>query len=442
MNLLIDIVRSIAGAIVAPPMLFILIMLIVALYMKNRKIAVMQKLILGDSVNSSIELTLSQVVLGVFAGILGSIIINSLGVVFDSNSGIIYLFIISIVLMMINPRFICFSYSSAVLGLISIFEKIISPYSSGFFSGLRNINIMYLMIFVGVLHIVEGLLVMIDGSRGAVPVFTNSDNKILGGYALKRYWVLPVCIMLITNGKEFSDYLLAIKQFPNWWPLIKESNFINIAELSALALVPFYGMIGYSSITFTRSKRQKAFVSGCYILSYGILLTLFSWIASIGIIGEVILIAAAPIGHEFMLKAQRINETNREAKFVSDDTGLTILDIVPGSELDKQGVKCGERVVSVNNQTIRNESEIYTILKKSLYQIDLCIINEKNNLRHVIIKHNKKKRLGLLLVPSSVKEDEIIEVKDKSFKNILDTIKEKDIEKNTAGRNSDKNKNK
>lgn len=442
MSLLIDVVRSIAGAIVTPPMLFILIMLIAALYIKNRKIAVMQKLILGDSINSTIELTLSQVVLGVFAGILGSIIINSLGVVFDSNSGIIYLFIISIALMMINPRFICFSYSGAVLGVISIFEKITSTDGSSFFSGLKNINIMYLMIFIGVLHIVEGLLVMIDGSRGAVPVFTNSDNKILGGYAFRRYWILPVCIMLITSGKEFSDYALIMKQFPEWWPLIKDSNVVNIAAISSLVLVPFYGMIGYSSITFTRSKREKVLVSGSCILLYGILLTVFARIALIGIVGEILLIAAAPAGHEFMLKIQRINESKRNAKFISDENGLTILDIVPGSELDKQGVKCGEKVVSVNNQKIRKESEIYAILKKSLYQIDLCIMNEKNNLRHVIIKHNKKKRLGLLLVPSSVKQDEVIEVKDRSFKNILDSIKEKDIEKSTVGRNSDKNKNK
>ena len=88
MGLFINVMQSIAGAIIAPPMIFVLIVLALVLYFKNKKITGMQKLILGDSVNSTIELTLSQMVLGILGGVLGSIILNSLGVVFNNNSGI------------------------------------------------------------------------------------------------------------------------------------------------------------------------------------------------------------------------------------------------------------------------------------------------------------------------------------------------------------------
>lgn len=423
MNLLINIIKSISGAIIEPPMIFILIILAMVLYSKNRKISVMQKLILGDSVNSSIELTLSQIVLGIFAGGLGSIILNFLGVVFYSNSGIVYLFLISIILMFINPRLICFSYSGALLGLISIFEEIILTNSS-ILSGLGDINIMHLMIFIGVMHVVEGILVMIDGSRGAVPVFTNRDDKILGGYVLKRYWILPISFIIMISGTDFNNNYIEITEFPNWWPLIGS----GIAALSAAVLMPFYGMIGYSSITFTRNKREKAFISGCCIFLYGIILILISQFASIGLIGEIIVVICAPVLHEFMLKIQRINEENREARFVSDDEGLVILEVIPGCELSNQGVKCGDKIISVNNKKISCESEIYTLLKKSLYQIDICIKTKTGDLKHILVKHNKKKRIGVLLVPAKVKEDEIIEVKDKDFKSVLKEAKEKDIE--------------
>ena len=56
------------------------------------------------------------------------------------------------------------------------------------------------MTLVGVLHIIEGSLVMIDGSRGAIPVFTNRDNKIIGGFALKRYWALPIAILILLSA--------------------------------------------------------------------------------------------------------------------------------------------------------------------------------------------------------------------------------------------------
>ena len=424
MNLLINIIKSISGAIIAPPMIFILIILAIALYSKNRKIAVMQKLILGDSVNSSIELTLSQIVLGICAGVFGSILLNCLGVVFLSNSGIVYLFIISIILMIINPRFICFSYSGAILGLISIFEEITHTNNSSILNGFGDINIMHLMIFIGVMHVVEGILVMIDGSRGAVPVFSNNNDKILGGYVLKRYWIIPISLMIMISGTDFNNSYVEVTEVPKWWPLIKSSTVV----LSSFILMPFYGMIGYSTITFTRTKKQKAFTSGCYIFLYGIVLILLSKLAYMGLVGKFLVVICAPLFHEFMLKIQRINEEKREAKFVSDDEGLVILEIMQGSELDNQGIKCGDKIISVNNQKILCESEIYTILKKSLYHIDICIKTKKGELKHILVKHNKKKRLGVLLVPAKVKEEEIIEVKDKDFKSVLKEVKEKNEE--------------
>ena len=88
MSLLIYTLRNVAGAIIAPPLVFLLITLIIMLHLKNKKVVAMQKMILGGSVNSSIELTLSQLVLGIVAGCIGSLILTSLGVVFSANSGI------------------------------------------------------------------------------------------------------------------------------------------------------------------------------------------------------------------------------------------------------------------------------------------------------------------------------------------------------------------
>ena len=142
MNLIIYTLRTIAGAIVTPPLVFLLIALMVILYSKNKKTALMQKLIIGGSVDSAVELTLSQFVLGIIAGCIGSIILTSLGVVFNKDSGIIYLFLISILLMFIKPKFICFSYSGAILGGISLLINLFNKYSpEGLGIGILNIDI-------------------------------------------------------------------------------------------------------------------------------------------------------------------------------------------------------------------------------------------------------------------------------------------------------------
>ncbi|MBN1078994.1 signal protein PDZ, partial [Clostridium botulinum] len=54
--------RGIAGAIVNPGLMIVLIFLGIILYFKNKNLVMMQRLILGDNINTPLELTLSQIV--------------------------------------------------------------------------------------------------------------------------------------------------------------------------------------------------------------------------------------------------------------------------------------------------------------------------------------------------------------------------------------------
>lgn len=427
MSLLIYTLRTIAGAIVTPPLVFVLVILAVILYLKNNKTVVMQKIILGGSVNSSIELTLSQLIFGIIGGTIGSIMLSSLGIVFDQNSGIMYLFLISMLLMFIKPRLICFSYSGAILGALGILSELIGRLIPNFGDRTTlNIDILSLMMFVGILHVIEGLLVMIDGDRGAVPVFTNRNGKILGGYALKRYWVLPIAIIIaLTANNSILDYGVTSVQIPNWWPLIKSPSILTIIATSIISIIPFYAVLGYSSITFTRSKKEKVIVSGLHIMIYGIILAIVAQLARVGIVGEIITIIFAPIGHEFMLTIQRKNEEKREPKFVSDEEGLIILEIASDSEISKLGLKNGNKIISINNKSINSEAEIYSILKESLYNVVLKVKDSSGAIRDINFKHDKNKRVGMLLVPKSVNEEDILSINEDSFENILDNIKNK-----------------
>ena len=440
MNLLIYTLRTVAGAIVTPPLVFILVILAILLYLKNNKTVLMQKIILGGSVNSSIELTLSQLVLGIMGGAIGSVILSSLGIVFDQNSGIMYLFLISMLLMFVKPRLICFSYSGAVLGAIGILIKIISKLIPSFKYGtILNIDILALMMFVGTLHVIEGLLVMIDGDRGAVPVFTNKDGKILGGYALNRNWVLPIALMIaLAADNNISEYGTISVQISNWWPIIKTSSILKIIATSIIMITPFYAVLGYSAVTFTRSKKEKVIVSGLHIMTYGIILMLVAQLTRVGIVGEIITIIFAPIGHEFMLTIQRKNEEKREPKFVSDEEGLMILEIASDSEISKLGLKNGNKIISINNKSINSEAEIYSILKESLYSVELKVKDSNGVIRDINLKHDKNERLGMLLVPKSVNKEDILPVDENNFQGVLDNLKNKiNDEEGSANKHKD-----
>ena len=154
MNLFLNTLQSIAYIVLEPYLIFILTILGVVLYFNNKKLSLMQRMIVGQRVNSALELTLSQIVLGIIAGIVASILLSYSGIVFDENSGIELLFLISIMLMFIKPKFMCFSYSGSILGLLSIITGAFNIVASDG-TKILNINILMLMSFIGILHIVE-----------------------------------------------------------------------------------------------------------------------------------------------------------------------------------------------------------------------------------------------------------------------------------------------
>jgi hypothetical protein len=195
---------------------FIVLLAILAfvLYRKNSKIVLMQKMIIGEKINTTLELTISQIVIGIFAGTLASVIMSYLGITFNNNSSVELIFLASIVFMFFNPRFICFSYSGALIGFISILLNIVSMHFNMPGLDFLKIDIVSLMSMVAILHFVEGILVVIDGKKGSIPVFTNKSGRIVGGFALQRYWLIPIAIFLFSSLNRIRlhmyNYILQI----------------------------------------------------------------------------------------------------------------------------------------------------------------------------------------------------------------------------------------
>lgn len=426
MEIVISTLRSICGAILFPPYVFTLLILLLIFYFKNKKRAAMQKMMVGGSVESALELTLSQFVFGVLGGIIGSLILNLCGVAFDENCRIEVLFVTSIILAAIKPSFVCFSYSASLLGFISIVLNIIGmiiPNTD--YKYIFNLDILYVMIFVGVMHVVEGILVFLDGHRGAFPILIKKEDKILGGYSLKRYWVLPLAIMIMGNlSNIYSDYnSISVFEIPNYWSMFKSQQQIDMLKTLFLSIISFYAVVGYSSVTYTRTKREKAVSSGLYIFSYGVLLIVVAQVARIGIFGEIFVVIFAPAAHEFMLKLQRYSEMKRKPKFVSDKNGLVVLEIGNNSKMKEFNIGVNSKIISVNNECIECEKDIYSILKRNLHKAVIKIKDCDGVIKEINYAHDNN-RLGILLVPSHKEENhkDSSDDQSKSFKDILDDI--------------------
>jgi len=422
MDLVMYTLRSVAYVIVDPSLMIMLLILGILFYLKNKKLVGMQKMIIGESINSPLELTLSQIVLGIFAGIIASLMLSYLGVIFSENSGIEFLFMISLLLMFIRPRLVCFSYSSAILGIISIICSYFSVRTSNG-NLLFNLDITMLMTFVGVIHIVEAILVMFDGSRGAIPVFSNRKGDIIGGYALSRYWVLPVAIFIAYSVASQGGVGTESIATPDWWPVLKQDNIMAMISSMMLSLFPLFGVLGYSSLTFTMKKRDKALSSGIFIFIYGICLSGVAQLAQLGLIGEIVVIIFAPLAHEGMLLIQRKIEESRSPLFASGEDGLAILEVVPYSKAYELGLKPGDKIVSVNDKLISQEADIYIIVKESLNNLNMKVKDRKGSIKEFSLKQYNEKRLGVVLVPRIVDMGKVVSFENKNFSEVLKDAK-------------------
>ena len=424
MNIALYVLRSISQAIITPPYVFVLLMLAFILYTRNKRTVIMQKMIIGEKMNSSFELTISQVILGIFAGTIASLILSYLGIVFIGQVTVTLLFMISIILMIFGNRFICFSYSAGILSLISVSIQFIESIYHITIPQLDFLKVDVVMIIslVAVLHIVEGILVIIDGDRGTIPVFTNKNNTIIGGFALKRYWIIPVALMFIMNNPNIPSGSQA--SIPMWWPVIKSSSY-NLIRNAVIGFFAFYGMIGYNSITFTKTKKEKVISSGMGISFYGMVLLLVAQLGKINLGAEFMVAIFAPAAHELMLKIQTYIEINGKPKYVSTDDGLMVLEVAPASPAFEMGIKSGDVLIEINDKKIINEQDMMDALGNVSTFIWLKIKTVHGNLERVDYnKMNKNKRLGIVFVPRIIPKDSVVMKFDRnSFQDTLEKVK-------------------
>ncbi|WP_435789317.1 PDZ domain-containing protein [Clostridium sp.] len=430
MDIAIQTLRAVSSAVVDPSNALIIIMISIIFYSKNKKIVAMQKMIMGEKLDSPFELTISQIVIGIIAGAVASLMFTYSGLVFEENSNIYLLFMVSLFFMAFKPRFICFSYSGAVLGMASLLFKYAAVVLDMPKLDVINIDILTLMTLVGILHIIEGSLVMLDGSRGAIPVFTSRNNRIIGGFALKRYWALPISLLILLSVA--TSETMSIQNIINteWTHLIRGDIALKIMKNSVIATIALYGVIAYSSVTFTKSKKKKTFVSGCLIISYGILLAAVAQLAAINIAFEFFVLVFAAVAHEAMLRLEKYMELTFKPKFISDEDGIMVLEVVPSSPASDMGIQSGDLIMELNDKEIDSDAEIFNIIKGNFNSVSFKIKKAAGAVKDVSYSNlNGNKRLGIVVVPREVpKDSEIVKVDDQSFKNVMEKLKKKDEE--------------
>lgn len=421
MDLIVHSLKSVATAIIEPMHLIMLVIFGVIFYFKNVRIVSIQKMTLGEGINTPLELTLSQIILGILAGAIGSIILSVLGVTFSENSGVEFILMISILSLFYKKKYISYAYSAAILATIGIILNIISNAIG--VKLLLDINVLSLITFIGVIYILEGLLIMFDGSRGAIPVFTKKEDKIVGGFSFSRYWPMPIAILMIfSNSASGGESIYS--NLASWWPIINRESTLALLTTAMIVSIPIYGILGYSNVTFTQEKKIKSLRCGITIALYGLSVALVAQLANINILGQIVSIIYAPLVFELIMRYEYRVEKKGKFLYVSDDEGIMVLEVTPNSPAYEVGIKRGDKIIEINGQSIKSEVDILKIARESIFKVPVKIKNNSGQVLEYIIQP-RNKRLGMLLVPRLVKREDIFEIKADDLKNIINELKNK-----------------
>lgn len=340
---------TVGSAVLIPGYNLIFIFFLFIIFYQYKKNAYMQESAYGRIKTPVSSLMITSAMFGIAAGMLVSVPAVLLGISVSSDMGLQYVLLVSLLLMLIDPRFICFSYSGGIVSL------------AGLIFGIKSIDATGIMILVGLLHLLESILVYFDGYKGAVPVLLRRDDgSVVGGFSMQRFWPIPLA-MIMFAGLNIKSTAGAVVT-PGWWPIIKP--YLNPPQLkdAMFTAMPVAAMLGYGEFTSSSTPVQKCRRTSLKLACFSIVLVALSFASSFVFAFKYIAAIFAPVGHEALIIWERRNEQLGEPIFQSGKFGVKVLDTVPDGPADKMGIMPGDRIVSINSRPVMSEEGMSSFL--------------------------------------------------------------------------------
>ncbi|KNF09161.1 PDZ/DHR/GLGF domain-containing protein [Gottschalkia purinilytica] len=363
-----------------------LIIISIVLYIQYKKLSKLEKQILGRNKESIFYRIVTSIIFGIIGGVIGSLVIMLLGVTIEIKD-FNYALLVSIVLMLIDQRFVCFAYSGGLIGIVSLL------------TGKLNVNIPSLMAVVGILHLVESFLVLIDGDRIKIPMFLEKKGVVVGAFNMARYWPIPITMLLAISQGINNNFV----DMPSWWPLFAKQEVSSYINEISYAITGVVAILGYGDNTITKDCKTKKRKISKDLFLFSLSLILLSIIAIKIYIFKYIVVLFAPIAHEIIIRKNNREELNKDPFFTPTTRGVRVLDILPNSVGEKLGIKSGNVIVSMNGKNINSKVDIIEILSRFPTSIFISYYNNNGKIVSQIYKNSKRgvSDLGILIVPQN-----------------------------------------
>jgi hypothetical protein len=373
-----------------------------------KRTAILEKDLFGTEKINPRDKTLYAVFYGILGGALGSLIVMILGISI-TEAGLIYVWPLALLLAMIDPHLMCFSYAGGIVALFSLL------------TGLVRIDVAGLMGLVAVLHFVESVLIYFAGHINATPVFIKDKSYgVIGGFSLQEFWPVPIMLLTIITG-DFSA--IDVVQMPDWWPLIRPPAHILQSNQAIFLMLPVVAALGYGDIALTRTPKNRCKSSAVNLLLFSTILLLLSILASRYRLFAFIAAIFAPAAHELLIIIAKKSERTHKPLFIPPEKGEMILDIVKNSPAEKIGLSSGDIILSLNGRNLDEPGKLQELLSDYPTYIWMTLRTPEGKIKNVEINAFPNgigiNTIGAILVPRNSSESYIVLEK----RNLIDRIK-------------------
>ncbi|MEG0320277.1 MAG: hypothetical protein RR448_00705 [Niameybacter sp.] len=212
-----------------------------------------------NSFKSFIFQTLPDILIGLGIGLVASGVLAYWGINFEVDINIVVLIPIAILLMLIGTKWGCFSYVVPISFMIEGLSKL-------FHYSLFTLDYEMLIYLVGVLHIIEGTLVLLRGYQHAKPFPVYRQNKLTYTKVMNHIWMIPFVVTII----------------PQFIP------------------IPLYAVLAYGDEARVRTPRKQACLTGGLILVFGVIIFILAHFMRLGWIQTGGVILLMPVLHEMI----------------------------------------------------------------------------------------------------------------------------------------------
>jgi len=351
------------------PIFWIVLFLV---YLQYRKQATTEEKLYGRTFNRVGRQIFYSLILGIAGGLVASTILVFLGLSLE-QIGLYFIWPVALLLLLINPRYLCFSYAGGIVAVLVLFARhILVPLfpvlaDNIVIEYLLRVHIPALLVLIGLLHLVEAILIYVGGHWGRSPIYLKKESgEVVGAFSLQRFWPVPLVALLVTVVAQ--PEIVGVTM-PDWWPILEPMLEPGEGRTLQYMLIPVAAGLGYGDIAYSSTPRERTAYSARWLGVYSVVLLLVAVGAEYYPFLVLPGVLFAPVAHELLILYGKREEESKPPRYRKSDEGILLMDVLPGTAASQAGLQQDDVIKAVNGEIPRDNRDLLEKINESYFMV-------------------------------------------------------------------------